>query len=295
MRREPDFIIIGAMKCATSTLSAQLEAQPGIFCTTPKEPNFFSDDEIHARGLEWYFNLFSGAKPHDLCGEASTHYTKLPTHPRALERMRAVLPHPKLIYVMRHPVDRLISHFMHEWREGRMDGDINDVVQKHEELIAYGRYAMQLEPYLQAYGPGNLLPVFTCRLRHAPQQELERVCRFIGYTGNPRWSNDTGDQNTATEQMRKSPLRDAIVYAPGINFIRKRLVPKETREWVKQFWRMRKRPQLTDETRARLEKVFDEDLERLANWLGISALTCAHVDTVLRERENPQWRIDPSL
>ncbi|MEM8580249.1 MAG: sulfotransferase, partial [Pseudomonadota bacterium] len=43
--RRPDYIVIGAMKCGTSTLAAQLGAQTGLFMTDPKEPNYFSDDE----------------------------------------------------------------------------------------------------------------------------------------------------------------------------------------------------------------------------------------------------------
>ena len=63
MSRLPDFIVMGAMKCATSTLHEQLAAQPGFFMSKPKEPNFFSDDEIYARGLDWYRSLFAGSGP----------------------------------------------------------------------------------------------------------------------------------------------------------------------------------------------------------------------------------------
>ena len=83
----PDFIIIGAMKCATSTLHEQLALQPGFFMSTPKEPNFFSDDDCFARGLDWYRGLFAEAPEGSIRGESSTHYTKLPTHPRTVERL----------------------------------------------------------------------------------------------------------------------------------------------------------------------------------------------------------------
>ncbi len=83
----PNFIIIGAMKSATSTLHNQLAAQPGIFMSTPKEPNFFSDDTVYAQGLAWYHGLFSEAAETDLCGESSTHYTKLPDYPHTIERL----------------------------------------------------------------------------------------------------------------------------------------------------------------------------------------------------------------
>lgn len=68
MTRLPDFIIIGAMKCATSTLHDQLARQPGLFMSTPKEPNFFSDDEQWGRGLDWYGSLFEAVPGDTLCG-----------------------------------------------------------------------------------------------------------------------------------------------------------------------------------------------------------------------------------
>lgn len=114
MATKPDFIIIGAMKCATSSLHTQLAQQPGIFMTTPKEPNFFSDDGQFALGLSWYKNLFSDAQSGDICGESSTHYSKLPDYPQCIQRMSFYLPTVKLIYVMRHPIDRLVSHYIHQ-------------------------------------------------------------------------------------------------------------------------------------------------------------------------------------
>ena len=62
MSRMPDFIIIGAMKCATSTLHDQLAEQPGFVMSEPKEPNFFSDEENWAKGLGWYSGLFAAAE-----------------------------------------------------------------------------------------------------------------------------------------------------------------------------------------------------------------------------------------
>ena len=123
------------MKSATSTLHNQLSAQPGIFMSTPKEPNFFSDDDIYSQGLDWYSGLFSDASAEDICGESSTHYTKLPDYPDTIQRLKAAIPQPKLIYVMRHPVDRLISHYMHQWSEGVISCDINQAIDRYPELI----------------------------------------------------------------------------------------------------------------------------------------------------------------
>ncbi|MGB3560491.1 MAG: sulfotransferase domain-containing protein, partial [Geitlerinemataceae cyanobacterium] len=120
MDKHPDFLIMGAMKCATSTLHEQLALQPGFFMSELKEPNFFSNDEQYARGMDWYLSLFQGAPEHSLCGESSTHYTKLPTYPNTIDRIGKHLPQVKLIYVMRHPIDRLVSQYVHEWSQGRV-------------------------------------------------------------------------------------------------------------------------------------------------------------------------------
>jgi hypothetical protein len=269
----PNFLVIGAMKCATTTLHEQLARQPGIFMTTPKEPNFFSDDDVYARGIGWYQSLFAAGAEASLRGESSTHYTKLPTHPHALERIRRHLPNPKLVYVMRHPIDRLVSHYVHEWSEKRIAVPIDEAVERHPALVDYGRYAMQLRPYLEAFGPARVLPVFLERLQAAPQVELARVCAFLGHSGEPRWHEDAARRNTSSERLKKSRMRDTIVKPPLLRALRRRFVPKGVRERVQDLWRMKERPGLSDVRRAWLEQRFDAELAELGGWLGIP-LSC---------------------
>jgi hypothetical protein len=273
MSRKPDFLVIGAMKCATSTLHEQLAGQPGIFMSQPKEPNFFSNDEIYSRGLGWYDSLFAGAAASDLCGESSTHYTKLPTYPRTVERLRAALPQVKLIYVMRHPIDRLVSQYLHEYTERRIRVPIDAALDAHPELIAYSRYSMQLEPFLAHYAPQNILPVFFERLVSQSQNELERICRFLGYSGQPLWDPASATQNVSSERLRRSSWRDAIVENPWLRVIRRRLIPKSWRTRIRRLWQIKERPELSAAARQRVQAIFDQDLARLGRWLGIG-LSC---------------------
>jgi hypothetical protein len=265
----PDFIIIGAMKCATSTLHDQLARQPGVFMSTPKEPNFFSNDEEYARGIEWYRSLFAGRAAEALCGESSTHYTKLPTYPHTVERMKKHLPRVKLIYVMRHPIDRLISHYIHDWTERKIDEPLERAVDRYPDLVDYGRYAMQLRPYLEAYGRGSVLTVFFERLAAEPQAVFERVCRFIGYGGQPRWVEEAEPQNVSRQRMRKSAVRDALVWNPVSTWLRRRLIPPSWRERVKGWYQMRERPTLREDQVQRLEAEFDRDLAELEPLIGL--------------------------
>lgn len=288
MSRMPDFLVIGAMKCATSTLHEQLARQAGVFMSTPKEPNFFSDDDVFARGIEWYASLFARAGDGDVCGESSTHYTKLPTHPRAVERMAKAVPGVKLIYVMRHPVERLVSHYVHAWTKREVGGPIDEAVEMHPALVDYGLYAMQLEPYVERFGWARVLPVFVGRLRRDPQGELERVARFIGLRGQARWDDSLEQQNVSSARLRDSGWRDAVAGLPASRALRRALLPERVRDRLKARWTMDRRPELGDEARRRVEAVFDEDLRRLGRWLGVD-LSCATFDEVT-ERGSLSWK-----
>lgn len=285
----PDFMIIGAMKSATSTLHEQLRLQPGIFMSTPKEPNFFSDDPVYAQGMGWYQQLFADAAADELKGESSTHYTKLPTYPHTIERMKKAGVTPRFIYVMRHPLDRLISHYIHEWTQGVIKTDIVSALESHPELLQYGQYAMQLEPYFDAFGREAVLPVFFDRLRADPHAELERICRFIGYTGKPQWHTDLKPTNVSRERIRRFPLDDLLIYSAPATWLRRMLFPKALRNQIRSRLTMRKRPQLPESVRARVEAVFDEDLETLGKWLGVE-LNCRNFSKVTRN-VGLEWRV----
>ena len=278
----PDFIIIGAMKCGTSTLQAQLAAQPGFFMTTPKEPNFFSDDDVFARGMDWYSALFAGAAPSDLKGEASTHYTKLPTHPNTLERLAAAAPDAKLIYLMRHPIDRLVSHCIHEWTMGEVRGDIN-AADPASPFVAYGQYYRQLAPYLERYGKGRILPMFLERMNASSDAELQRVALFLGLGGDIAWRHDLGAQNVSRERIRKFPLYDLLVESAPATALRRTLAPRALRDWIKARLQMRQRPSLSPEKEQELAELFDEDLKQLGGLLGVY-LNCANFKETVRSR-----------
>ncbi|NEQ97188.1 MAG: sulfotransferase [Cyanothece sp. SIO2G6] len=280
--KQPDFIIIGAMKCATSSLHEQLALQPNVFMSELKEPNFFSNDEEYNKGLDAYWCHFELATPADLCGESSTHYTKLPTYPQTIERLQKTLPDAKFIYVMRHPIDRLISQYVHEWSQRVIDIEINQAVDQFSELIDYSRYTMQLQPYFDTFGSDRVLPVFFERLFTHSQPELERICQFLGYAGEPKWQ-ELDAQNVSSARMRTSAWRDALVENPVLEALRRTLVPKSFRTWVRSLWTMRDRPTLNPEQEQRLQDIFDQDLAVLGQWLDVD-LSCATFKTVVKDR-----------
>lgn len=280
---KPDFVIIGAMKSATTFLQEQLEKQSGIFMSDPKEPNFFSNDEIYSLGLDWYWGLFSKSEEVDIAGEASTHYTKLPKYPRTAERLKKHLPDTKLIYVMRHPIDRLVSHYIHNWTMGFVErrSSIDEAIASYDNFVNYSLYSQQLKPWLEVFGKERVLPIFFDRLMAEPQSELERICSYIGYSKTPVWQPNK-PSNASRDRVRKLPMHALIVDSSASRWIRNNFIPKRFRSLLRRQLKFKGRPTLNIQTQARLEQLFDDDLKELGVMLDIE-LNCGNFKDVTRK------------
>ena len=285
--KKPDFIIIGAMKCATSTLHNQLNMHDSFFMTDPKEPNFFSDDDIYAKGNGWYESLFKNATSRQIKGESSTHYTKLPQYPDTVKRLSDYCPDIKCIYLMRHPVDRLVSHYIHEWTQGVISCDIDKAVYRYPEIIDYGRYNMQIEPYLKVFGSSAVLPVFTGRLQDNLLRELQAVFDFLDIREKPVWRADI-KSNVSAERLKVCAWRDAIIKNKIMTFVRRTFVPKKVRRKIRKLWTMKERPELSPETTQYVESLFDQDLKTLGNKLGLE-LSCNNFKETVVSQKTISW------
>lgn len=254
----------------------------------PKEPNYFSDDAAYALGLDAYAALFANASPEQIVGESSTHYTKLPTFESVAARIAKHTPEAKFIYVMRDPLARLVSQYVHEWSMREVVGSLDEAVRQHERFIAYSCYHRQLMPYLQEFGSARILPVFFERMIAEPVRELERVARFVGdEMSEPAiWHEDVAQQNAGMERMRKSGVREFLTNSPLGGFLKASL-PSGAKESVKSLWRMRSRPSLSPAVEALARRALDDDLARLGPLLGLE-LDCDGFKAVAPEVE-PGW------
>ncbi|MBW1859762.1 MAG: sulfotransferase domain-containing protein, partial [Deltaproteobacteria bacterium] len=113
---------IGALKCGTTSLHYYLGLHPEISMSREKELYFFVKECNWNKGIDWYRSNFSGeSKIH---GESTPIYTAYPVYVGVAERMHGVVPGTKLIYVVRDPIDRLVSHYVHACEMGREDRGI---------------------------------------------------------------------------------------------------------------------------------------------------------------------------
>ena len=174
----PTFILVGAMKGGTTSLHQYLDAHSQICMSTPKEPNFFVAGS--EKGLEWYRQCFQGDAQE--YGESSTSYTKYPEFSGVPERMHRLLPGVKLLYLVRDPVERALSHYQHNRIHGRVTGSVDEEFLPVEEshYLQTSRYHMQISRYLEHYSREQILIVESEMLREERDQVMNTIFDFLG-------------------------------------------------------------------------------------------------------------------
>lgn len=169
-------MIIGAMKCGTSSLYAYLKGHPQICPSDVKEPEFFSQNQKHGVSVAAYSELFHfDASVHRYTLEASTGYTKYPEEPNVPQRIRDYGLQPKLIYIIRNPFDRIESHFSYMvQRDPSWKLDVDS-----DHLIHTSSYFLQLERFRSHFPLEDMLVLDFDDLRQDPADLLRRVYEFL--------------------------------------------------------------------------------------------------------------------
>jgi len=176
--REPAFIIIGAVKGATTWIAHQLREHPDLWLPNA-EPHFFST-EYH-RGPEWYASLFAAAPAGRILGEKSADYL---AHPDAPARIAHRLPQARLIVQLRDPVQRAYSDYCMLYRRGMVGND----PRKHltgdgahtSRFLVGGMYGAHIKRYMNHFAREQLLVVLYETLSHSAESVLANVCQHIG-------------------------------------------------------------------------------------------------------------------
>jgi len=192
-------------------------------------------------------------------GEASTHYTKLPDLPEALPRLQAAFNvSPKLIYLIRDPMARAVSHYIHEWTQGVIQTDLNTALDTHPALVHYGQYAMQVAPWVAAFGADAIHVDTLEAMQTDPHGMMARVATFLERP-DLRWQDDTGPRNVSSERLQRRPLDRLLIDNPIASTLRRALIPQALRDKIKAGRQMKTRPAMSDAHRARLAEIFIKD------------------------------------
>lgn len=180
----PDFLIIGAMKAGTTSLHAYLALHPEICMSRDKENHYFSRDDVYAKGPEWYAGLFDCADDAGLRGESSVTYALRHEYPETAKRiLKDCGPNTKLIYIVRDPIDRLISHYMHNKSAGRIADELNSWLEglsSDAHPVRTGMYAYQAEAYLDKFSGNRFFIISSEELKNNRKETLGKIFKFLG-------------------------------------------------------------------------------------------------------------------
>lgn len=181
----PRFIVIGAQKCGTTTLYEDLRQHPDVYIPDKESSGLTDHDVLTESGARAYRALFAGAPEGSMAGEVSTTYAMLPMHPEVLERSRALQPETRIIYIVRDPIDRAISHHHHDFALGLCGPDIDQEVYRHPEIVDNTRYATQLGPWVERFGRERVLAVRFEDYVSDRATGIARVQNFLGLRAQP--------------------------------------------------------------------------------------------------------------
>jgi hypothetical protein len=205
----PTFLVIGAMKAGTTSLHAYLKAHPDVFMAEPKELEFFVEGKNWERGVEWYESCFASSGGAAARGEASTTYTKHPFFPGVPERIKQVLPDVRMVYVVRHPIRRMVSQYLHHVAEYGERKPAAVALLTNPMLFALSDYATQIERYLEYFPREQMLIVTSEDLHDRRADTLHVIFGFLGV--DDRWTPpNLGEKHHRTEDKPAPTLLSRI-------------------------------------------------------------------------------------
>ncbi len=267
----PNLIVIGARKCGTTSLHYYLSQHPEISMSKTKELNFFVKERNWARGLAWYESQFrSGTR---VVGESSPGYTEHPYFSNVPDRMARVVPDAKLVYVVRDPIERIISGYIDTYGHRRDPITLADAVSDFENsrFVQASKYFMQLERYLPYFPDSRVLVIAQEDLRDRRRETLRNVFRFLD-VDDTFVSPKFGQMKNPAHTRRKTRLGELLhsVAEQTLGEARTiRLLGPLPPSLKRPFTRRSERPVLDESLRTQLVDYLKPDVEQLRAHTGL--------------------------
>jgi hypothetical protein len=304
--RLPNFFIVGAPKAGTTSLYNYLDQHPQVYMSPIKEPNFFSteirierfapdlqrDMARDALGLREYLSgpmrqkrfggivtdgddylrLFAGAKGEQALGEASVCYLWSPTAPVLIGER---IPGAKIIVILRNPVDRAFSQYLHGRSNGAITWSFRQHIERnlrdrsermcvHYPFLELGLYHEQVTRYLERFGRSVWVGFYE-DFKSRPREVLEDICRFLGVS--PDFSPDTARKHMESQVPRLAGI--GSLRRSGFWGAAARLTPSFLRPVIRRAL-MRTPGAVTMDAvdRQYLADYYRDDIRRLSGLLG---------------------------
>lgn len=257
-------MIIGAMKCGTSSLYQYLIEHPQICACRVAEPEYFSEFQGHGIETNSYEELWEfHPEKHTYCLEKSTGYTKYPEEASAPANIAAHGLKPRFIYIVRDPVERVESDYNYMQQHPNLRVGSDPLTRNR---VYRSKYFLQLQRFLEHFPEKERYLVMRLEeLKDNPEEIVGRVFSFLGLPGC-----DEIDYQVYNETAQVSSLEQWF-RRPGLYQIRN-LIPSELRQPIRRGLRRltgSARRELTSAERQKLRERLRDDMRQLRKHFGV--------------------------
>lgn len=281
--RLPDFFLLGAAKTGTTSLHHYLRQHPALFLPAVKELDFFNADASRfPDALDQYLSYFGDAGERR-SGDATPLYFRRPALVAARMRRLYGARTPRFLVLIRDPVRRAYSHYLHKVSQGTEPLSFEEALQAERDhceekrrawktYFTDGCYAERLTQWWDAFPRERFLVLRSQTLFHRPQTALRRIFYFLGV--GPDVSIDTDARLNQTGERQSRLLGYVLSSLPSeLSTVARRWTPEPVRLWVEQFVRRSvtetdsDRPTLAPDIEHRLRARYTPHVRRLASLL----------------------------
>lgn len=266
----PGFIIIGAMKCGTTSLYHYLKSHSQIGVSEIKETNYFIEERNYSKKVEWYKSQFKG--DFRIYGEASPNYTKAHLFDGVPERMHELIPAVKLLYILRDPVDRIISHYTHNYGTGVESSSIDTLLtdeQKFNHYVMSSRYYWQIQKYLEYFPEKQILIISSDKLRTERGSTLQEIFQFLDVDNDLDKEKLNQKFGTTSQKTRKGKVARYLFDNSFMNFLKEKVSTNFKRRIRKKILPPLKKPsQIDPDLKNKLKEAVQSDVTALRSFTG---------------------------
>jgi len=279
-RRGPDFVIVGAPKCGTTSLFHYLSQHPQVYAPSRKEPHYY----CHAFPPGFppmdeaaYYDLFQGASEEQLAFEASTNYLYSAA---ACARMRDELRNARVVITIRNPTDRAYAEYWHYRRHGLEPLSFEQCIdadgerQEWRRYVRRGLYSAHIQRYQEAFGDERVHVLLLDDLQRDARQACADIFAFLsidtaarvdasgahGEGGRPRWP--------WAAWLHRELIGDTPPWLRAAARVGPRWLRRAVRHTAKEMLTSRATPAMEAETRIRLSRAYATEIEQLQMLLS---------------------------
>lgn len=265
----PNFFIVGAAKAGTTSLYAWLRQHPQIYMSPVKEPHYFSKGLVkNVRFViseeQEYLKLFRHAASFRAIGEASASYLSFGRI--VAERIKAAVPHARIIIILRDPIERCFADYLMHVRQGLESLDFYEALMNSPLSKIYVQtYAQPVKEYLETFGDQNVLVLMFEDLKNNPRALLKQVARFLDVNEEPMMKVKLSVENPGG--VPRSRISRAVLALRRKIPIPVLPLPKFLKSSMRRML-LAPKPPMDPRAIEYLRPIFEADLQELEQVLG---------------------------